>query len=635
MENGPLLTFGILGTVEVRSGDRVVAVASAKQQALLGAGLLHANAVVPTARLVDAIWGERPPSTAADLVQTYVSTLRRRIGPPDSGCIVTRPPGYLVRVDRGALDLHQFEQLAAAAERAATGGDHECAVRLLREALGKWRGPALAGLDSPLFRAAAARLEELRLLAVERRFDAESQLGASGWLVAELTAFVAEHPLRESTRALLMRVLYRLGRQAEALQVYQQGYALLREELGIEPGPGLQRLHQAILVGNPALDPGGAQPEPVFGGGEHPQRPPAGARIDLGDAPAAARPPAPAGPADDRPHQLPPPPAHLVGRAAENRALGTALAAAAGATRPVLVTVDGPAGVGKTALALAVAHRVRNTFPDGQLFVPVRSTGPQTTTVAATLAMLLRSVGAGTPIPPSVDERAARLRTVLTGRRVLLVLDDVWCAAQVRPFLTAHPGCAVLVTGRPALADLDADLRVPLGPLTYRQAVELLTHAVGAQRVEAEAGAAGDVVSACDGLPLAVRAAAARLVARPGWALATLADRLLDPRRRLDELSTGDLDVRASIEGGYRRLDAAGRSALRRLGAADDTDLAPARVAQLLQMSPRDAERIADDLAGARLLEYVSTAPGDRQHYRIPRLVRLFAQEQVPTVLTG
>ncbi|WP_433077006.1 AfsR/SARP family transcriptional regulator [Dactylosporangium sp. CA-052675] len=236
----PVLTFGILGPLEVRAGQRRVAVTSARQQALLGAALLRANAVVPTARLVDAIWGDEPPNTAPDLVQTYVSTLRRSIGRPAAACIVTRPPGYLVRVERGALDLHQFERLTEQARLAAAGGDHERATRLLGDALARWRGPALAGLDSPLFRAAAARLERLRLLATERRFESASHLGDPAWMVPELTAFVAEHPGREGARALLTQVLLRLGRPADALRVRQQAGALR------EPGPGLRAPHGRI-----------------------------------------------------------------------------------------------------------------------------------------------------------------------------------------------------------------------------------------------------------------------------------------------------------------------------------------------------------------------------------------------------
>ncbi|WP_433046583.1 AfsR/SARP family transcriptional regulator [Dactylosporangium sp. CS-033363] len=202
-----MLTFGVLGPVEVRAADGRATVVPARQQALLGAALLQANTEVPTARLAAAIWGGRPPPAAADLVRTYVATLRRALGPRAAGCIVAGPRGYLVRAERGALDLFEFERLTAEAERAAAGGDHERATRLLGDALARWRGPALAGLDSPLLRAAAARLEEQRLRAVELRFESACHLGHPAWMVPELTAFVAEHPRRDGTRALLRRVL--------------------------------------------------------------------------------------------------------------------------------------------------------------------------------------------------------------------------------------------------------------------------------------------------------------------------------------------------------------------------------------------------------------------------------------------
>ncbi|WP_433205944.1 AfsR/SARP family transcriptional regulator [Dactylosporangium sp. CS-047395] len=202
-----MLTFGVLGPVQVRAADGRVAVTSARQQALLGAALLQANAEVTSARLAAAIWGRRPPGSPADLVRTQVAALRRALGPGAAGCLVAGPHGYLVRVERGALDLHEFERLTAAAERAAAGGDHERATRLLGDALAQWRGPALAGLDSPPLRAAAARLEELRLRAVELRFASACHLGHPAWMVPELTAFVAEHPRRDGTRALLRHVL--------------------------------------------------------------------------------------------------------------------------------------------------------------------------------------------------------------------------------------------------------------------------------------------------------------------------------------------------------------------------------------------------------------------------------------------
>jgi DNA-binding SARP family transcriptional activator len=595
------LTFGILGPVELRRRDRLLDLTSTKQQALLGAGLLNANAVVSTGRLVDAIWGERPPQSAPALVQTYVWALRRLIGSPDpqaAGPIVTRAPGYVLRVRDGDLDLHSFERLSADAERASGRGEHRRAATLLREALAHWRGPAFDGLDTPLFRAAAARLDEARLAVLERRLDADAQTGPTGALVAELAEWVAAHPLRERLRGLLMHALYRLGRQADALQVYQDGYLVLREELGLEPGPQLRALHRRILDADPALL-----------GTE---------RLTTTGA--------------DAPRQLPPPPASFVGRTAELGQLTAGLCAAARDDRPALAVISGPAGTGKTVLALTVAAAVADGFPDGQLFVPMRASGNgRPTPVADALAMVLRSLGtAGAQLPASADELAAALRTRLIGKRVLLVLDDVAGPAEVRPLLAARPGCAVLVTSRPWLPTLDVTRAVHLGPLPPEEALRLLAGSVGDARVAAERVAAADIVRACDGLPLAVRAAGARLVARPRWRLAHLAERLLDDRLRLDELSAGDLDVRTSLQGSYRRLPEPEAGLFRWLGRLGANEFTAAALTRLLDGPPTAplAERLADRLVEAQLLEHLDVG-SDGQRYRMRSLTSLFARAQV------
>ncbi|WP_433790844.1 BTAD domain-containing putative transcriptional regulator [Actinoplanes sp. CA-252034] len=604
--NGTALRFGVLGPVELRFHDRSLALPSVKQQALLGAGLLNANMVVSAGRLVDAIWGEQPPASAAGLVQTYVSGLRRLMssltaaGPSP---ILTRAPGYVVRVPDGDLDLHAFEQLSASGEQAAANGDHRRAAALFREALGHWRGPAFDGLGTPLFRAAAARLDEARLAVLERRIDADAQVGPTGGLVAELTELVAAHPLREGLRALLMRSLYQLGRQGEALQVFQDGYLVLSEELGVEPGPQLQELHRKILHADPLL---------------------------MAAEPAVTVSPAPAG---EPPRQLPPPPLLFAGRAAETSRLQAALRAAYDNDRPAVVVVSGPAGIGKSALALTAAGSVQHHFPDGQLFIAVRASGPgPRTPVADALAMLLRSLGAATRLPRDVDELAAMLRTTLAGRRVLIVLDDVGGAAEVRPFLCAQPGTAVLVTSRPRLPSLDATATAHLGPLAAAAALHLLTGTIGAARTAAEPVAAGAILHACEGLPLAVRAAGARLAGRPHWRLADLADRLRDDRRRLDELTTGDLDVRARIHGSYRRLTDAEAQLFRRLSRLGTPELSVPTVTRLLSASPPAApqpslaERLTERLVDVQLLEQLDAGP-DGQRYRMTGLTALFGRE--------
>jgi DNA-binding SARP family transcriptional activator len=568
----------------------VLELSSPKQRALLGAGLLNANTLVSAGRLVDAIWGEHPPPSAAALVQTYVCRLRRLMVPSGPGPIITRSPGYVVMVAEGELDLHRFERLVADAGDARERGDHQRASRRLRDALAQWRGPALDGLESPLLRAAAARLEEMRLSALEDRIEADTHVGSPGKLAAELTELVATHPLRERLRAQLMRVLYQLGRQAEALQVYQRTYTVLREDLGIEPSPSLQQLHHAILAGDPALTVDAARPLvevlPI---------------VEPGDATRSLY------PTPDAPHQLPAPPRHLVGRADQVRDLGSGLWSAAKAQKPVLTVISGAAGTGKSALALTVAQLVAEAFPDGQLFVHLRNTDP-----GEALGMLLRSIGRTAPLPASVDERAALLRTALAGRRVLVVLDDVAGAADLRPLLATQPGCAVLATSRADLLGLDGQVHVDLGPLSSEDGLRLLTKLVGAERIAAEPCAAAEIVRLCEGLPLALRAAGARLAARPRRPLATAAARLADDERCLAELTAGDLSVEATISLSLAALAPADLAFLRTVGAS-------------ASLSDVVAEQVADRLVDARLLEEVG--PSD---YRLPRLTRLVTMRWSP-----
>ena len=242
------MDFRLLGPLEVVERDRPLALGGAKQRALLAVLLLHANDVVSTERIIDLLWGESPPSTVAKSVQTYVSRLRKELG---TGRLLTRTPGYVLRVDPSELDLARFERLVAQAR----GTDRESAARLLNEALALWRGPALADLAyEPFARAEIVRLEELRLAAVEQRIDSELAAGRHGEVAGELEALVLAHPLRERLRGQLMLCLYRAGRQAEALEAFRSARAVLVEELGIEPGRSLRELHEAILAQDPRLD---------------------------------------------------------------------------------------------------------------------------------------------------------------------------------------------------------------------------------------------------------------------------------------------------------------------------------------------------------------------------------------------
>ena len=596
------LEFGVLGPVELHHNGRPIHLGSAKQQALLGAGLLHANAVVSSGRLVDAIWGERPPPTATALVQTYVSRLRRLIGPAGPTTLLTRPPGYVLQVAPDGADISRFERLVSKASEAVKGADNRHAARLLRQALGQWRGPALDGLETPLFRAAANRLEEMRLSAIEQRIDAEAHTAPSDGVVAELTELVAAHPLRERLRSQLMRTLYQLGRQTEALEIYRQTYITFREELGIEPSRALQQLHRAILNADPSLRSGGGTV--VL---KHPASQPA-----------------------TTPRQLPAPPSCFVGRSDECGTLSVAIRSAVDAGRPVLAVLSGPAGSGKTALALTIAQAAQDAFPDGQLFVRLHGAADHGATGAIdALAMMLRSIDPQRAVTArSIDEGSAMLRTATAGRRILFILDDVPSAAAVRPLLALQPGCAVLITSRPSLADLDHQVRVDLDPLTHAQAIALLSRLLGEERIRAEPIPANDIASWCDGLPLALRAAAARLAARPRWPLAAFARRLEQEHRRLDELSAGDLDVRASLAASYRTIGPVERTAFRLLGRLQQPKCCADLLAGLLELPVARAEQVADRLVEARLLDRLDSPADDRNWYLLPSLPRLFAREQ-------
>jgi DNA-binding SARP family transcriptional activator len=538
------MEFRILGPVEVWDGDRRLDLGGPKARAVLAILLLSTNQVVSTDRLVDELWGEASPPTARNLVQVYVSRLRQalhrnRDGSATDQVLVTRPSGYLLRVQPGELDLDRFEELTAQARRAAANGDLKRAAECWRAALALWRGPALAGAASEVLRRTAVpRLEEARVVAVEERLEADLSLDRHVELVGELETLVGEHPLRERLRRQQMLALYRSGRRAEALAVYRSTRQVLVEELGLEPSPALQELERAILLGHPAPEPAATTTRQA---GHHP-------------APPVA------------PCQLPPDIDDFTGREATTAQVQRLLESEE-ATAIVISAIAGKAGVGKTALAVHVAHRLRPRFPDGQLYVNLRGAEAQALDPPDVLAMFLRAVGVdGARIPQGLEERVQQYRARLADQRVLVVLDNAASEAQVRTLLPAGRGCAALVTSRIQLSGLEAAHPLHLDVLDPDQAVQLLARLAGPERVAAEPQAAQQIVRLCGLLPLALRIAGARLASRPQWPLALLAQRLADERRRLDELATGDLEVRASFALSYHGRGEAERRLFRLLG---------------------------------------------------------------------
>jgi DNA-binding SARP family transcriptional activator/tetratricopeptide (TPR) repeat protein len=600
------MEFRILGPVEVWDGAQRLDLGGPKPRALLGVLLLHANQVVSTDYLVDQLWGEAPPPTARNLVQVYVSRLRQalhrsRDASAAAPVLATRSSGYLLRVEPGELDLDCFESLTAAARRAAADGDLEGAAERWRAALALWRGPALAGATSEVRRTAVPRLEEARLMVLEERLEVDLGLGRQVELVGELEALVAAHPDRERLRRQLMLALYRSGRQGQALAVYRSTRRVLVEELGLEPSAALQELERAILRGDPAIAPA----------------PPAGAE-------ARQQPAAPPGPC-----QLPPDIDDFTGRQAAVAQVQRLLEKER-ATAIVISAIAGKAGVGKTALAVHVAHRLRPRFPDGQLYVNLRGAEAQALAPADVLAGFLRALGVeGAAIAEGLDERVRQYRSWLADRRVLVVLDNAASEAQVRPLLPASGGCAALVTSRARLGGLEAAHLLTLDVLKADHAVQLVAKLAGRARVAAEPEAARAIVQLCGWLPLAVRIAGARLASRPHWRLALLAQRLADERRRLDELTSGDLEVRASVALSYQGRGEEERRLFRLLGVLAAPSFPAWVAAALLEVPLAEGEELLERLVDAQLVEAASQDHAGQQRYQLHDLLRVFAKERL------
>ncbi|WP_407835183.1 BTAD domain-containing putative transcriptional regulator [Streptomyces sp. DSM 116496] len=549
-----------------------------KPRALLATLALHGGRVVSAQTLIDAVWGERPPDTVRTLLQTYVWLLRRELG----DVIETRAPGYLLRVEEGQVDRDVFADHVARGRQAASNGSHDVAAREFRTALDLWRGPALGGIGDAL-QATAAHLDQERLTVLDERIAAESAQGLD-LDIAELAALVADHPTRERTRGALILALYRVGRQAEALEVYQDGRRVLAEELGIDPGPELRRLHEAVLRGDPALL-------------------------------AAPRDPA------LTPAQLPPTAPDFTGRVEALDALAAALTGAR--TAVAVCVVSGAGGVGKSTLAAEAAHQVADAYPDGQLYADLRGVTESPATPGEILGRFLRALGQ--EVPEVVAERVDLFRTVLTGRRILMVLDDAGTEQQVRPLLPGSPSCGVLITSRNRLPGLAGTTRTELEVFDTAAALDLLARIAGPDRIAAEPEAARRIVALCGQLPLAVRIAGARLATRRHWTTATLADRLSDERRRLDELAVGDLEVRASVALSYQVLNPAARRAFRLIGLLGAADFAPWVVAALLDTDDRTADDAVEALIDAQLLGVTGVG---RPRFRLHELLRVYALER-------
>jgi DNA-binding SARP family transcriptional activator/tetratricopeptide (TPR) repeat protein len=575
--------YQVLGPLSVRSDDGVeVPLRSRLERTLLATLLVRAGQVVTVGQLVETLWGDHPPSSYASNLQTYISRLRDRL---TRTTIEHVNGGYRLLVPDEDLDLALFRREVAVAQQAAARSDDKAgAVDGFRTALGRWRGPMLAGMSIPLLASDIAHCDLERLDAAEDCADAHLAAGLPVTnLLPELRQLIAEHPLRERLHGLLMRALCRAGRRADALLAYQHARDLLVTELGIEPGAALQRLHQAILKGE-----------------------------DDEPAPTNAFPVC----------QLPPAPAGFVGREEIVREIATMLRP--GPIVPV-VTLSGQPGVGKSTAAVVAAHRIRDAFPDGQIFINLAGASAAPRDPTAALADILRSLGVpGPAIPEDPGALSAAYRAKLADRRVLVLLDDAADPAQIRPLIPGTGGSAVLVTSRQLLGGLVEARHVHLDPLTDAEAQALLAHMVGAERVAKAPAHAARIATACGNLPLALRIAGTRLATR-GLTVQALAERLGDERRRLGELMVGDQQVRASIAFSVAALSPQARAAFAALGPVGPRSVASWLVSILVDAHSTDA--VVEELVEAGLLTPDGAGPDGEPRYRLHDLLRLYAED--------
>lgn len=654
--NGDGWRFSVLGPARVWRGERELGTGAPQQRALLAAVLLRRGRAAAVEELVAALWEADPPARAVGIIRTYASRLRRVLegggGRPE--VLVSAGTGYALRVPDAAVDAFVFEERVDGAERARAAGDPGAARRLLLEADALWGGAPLAGLPGPYAEKQRSRLTDLRFSALRARLELDLGLGRHGEVVGELTLLAHERPWDESVQGLLMLALHRGGRQAEALDVFARTRRVLGAELGAMPGPELRDLHRRILAGDPSLLPvregvgaaggwgdglpgggagrwDGSLDEAVEGAGDGLVGPISTARGAESAPPSfGVRDEASgllvSGVRDGASGRLPSGVPDFVGRQALVARLHASLAAAGREPErrgaPVVVAVTGPGGVGKTALAVQMAHGVSGCFPDGLLFADLGGTSRHPAEPGAVLRGFLRALGVpDAAIPEGTAARAALYRSRLADRGALVVLDDALDFAQVRPLLPAGTRCAVLVTCRARLSELPTDRRVDLEEFESGEALELLARVAGAGRVAAERDAALDVVRLCGGLPLAVRIVGDRLAARPDRSVASLASALSDERGRLAELSFGPLSVEETLRCGFDRLDDDQARAFRLLALPESALVSREVAAALLGTDVHQAEDLAEGLVDLGMLN--SPAPG---RYTYPGLLRLFAR---------
>lgn len=540
--------------------------------------LLNAGRLTSAESLIQRIW-ESPPETAKAQVHNLISSLRRRFRAEDPDLVETRAAGYVLHLDRHWLDLAEFRELSERGRAAVAAADHAAALALLDRALALWRGPALA--DVPEYADLREGLHRERLTTAEAKLESALALGDHDAVLRAVEPLLADHPYAERLHRQRMLALAGAGRRDEALAAYRRAYREFVANLGVAPGPLLREAEQQILRGEPPAD--GATTTGLI------------------------------------PRQLPPA-VQLTGRDELLRQVTDSAG-----SDPATVLLVGPAGVGKTALAVATGHRLRAAYPDGQLFADLRGSHDPPADPYHIAERFLRALGAsGSEIPDDPEERISSYRSHLARGRFLVVLDDAADEAQVRPLLPGAPGTGAVVTSRRQLAALLEAARFPVPALPAADGIRLLAKGAGESRMAAEPQAATEIIRLCGGLPLAVCVTAARLAVRPEITLDELRQRLAVERGRLDQLAVGDLDVRASISLSYQALPDDARRLFRRLGLLATPDW-PSWVVGTLQTGTRDLlERLVD----VHLVQPLGRDGAGQDRYRLHDLVAEYAAER-------
>lgn len=606
-----VIEIGLLGSMRVRRNGEDVTPSAPKLRQVLALLVLNANSLVSVDQLCEELWEDRPPLSALTTLQTYIYQLRRRLllatgqhgvpfgTRPPHGCpaLLTRVGGYELRLDdKQSVDAYRFEQLAEQGMAQHRTGVGEEAARTLKEALSLWHGGALVDvITGRRLSAWSTQLQERRKSVQEQRFSLELELGHHHAVLDELAEAFRAHPTHEAFAGQLMRALHRCGRRPDALNTFRTLRSHLVEELGLEPSAQLQRLHQEVLADRGHLRGPATTKTETVPTGRRPVPGPAQLPADIGD---------------------------FIGRDRELGQLETFLGSDRASTGMRVVEVHGPPGVGKSAFAVRAAHRLRPRFPDGQLFIDLSTVGEGSQQLADVLSACLSACGIQREKQPSgLDELSRLFRTWTADRRVLVVVDDVLTASQIRAVLPGGSGCAVIATNRYRAHSLSTGRKIVLPALSAEESLQLYDRVAGERSRQEDPAAVHELMGLCEGLPLAVRAVAGRLAARPGWSAARLALRLRSNHRMLLELPAGTQSLMTTVAASHRHLPGPSQELLCLLLQRERPRWSLDEVIARLHPGAGDAETILEYLVDVHLVKE-HLAPGAEPLYSVPRLTR-------------